>query len=80
VKELSKQIVTKIDISKIINYQQERPKSKTLRRIIRYSERIKNSDNDQEILKLGTDLAYYLNSICDPEKVDCAKSEEEKKY
>ena len=74
-----KQIISKIDINKIINYP-EHPQSRTLRRIIRYCQRIQTSNNDQEIFKLGTDLAYYLNAICDPEKVGCVKDEQEKKY
>jgi hypothetical protein len=74
-----KQTISKIDINKIANYP-EHPQSRTLRRIIRYSQRIKASNNDQEIFKLGTDLAYYLNAICDPEKVGCVKDEQEKKY
>jgi hypothetical protein len=77
--QLIKQTVARIDINKITSYP-EHPQSRTLRRIIRYSQRIETSNNDQEIFKLGTDLAYYLNAICDPEKVGCAKKEEEKKY
>jgi len=73
-----KQSVAKIDIKKIISYPQY-PESRTLRRIIKYSQRIQASDNKQEIFKLGTDLAYYLNAICDPEKVGFIKDEKEKK-
>src|SRR6185437_3626029 len=75
-----KQIISKVDINKIINYRQEYPKSKTLRQTINCFRRIQTSNNDQEIFKLGTDLAYYLNAICDPEKVGCVKDEQEKKY
>lgn len=74
-----KQIISKIDISKITSYS-EYPQSRTLRRIIRYSKRIQESSNNQEIFRLGTDLAYYLNAICDPEKVGCVKNEQEKKH
>ena len=73
-----KNIVTKTDLNKIANYP-EHPQSKTLRRIIRYAQRIINSNNDQEIFRLGTDLAYYLNAICDPNKAGYVKSEAEKK-
>jgi len=71
--------VTKTDLNKIANYP-EHPQSKTLRRIIRYAQRIINSNNDQEIFRLGTDLAYYLNAICDPNKAGYVKDEKEKKY
>ena len=74
-----KQIISKIDLDKIANYP-EHPQSKTLRRIIRYSQRIKASNKDQEIFKLALDLAYYLNAICDPNKANYVKDEKEKKY
>jgi hypothetical protein len=78
--QLIKQAMAKIDSAKIDSYLQEHPKSKTLRRIIRYSQRIQASNNDQEIFRLGTDLAYYLNTICDPDKAGYVKDEKEKKY
>lgn len=74
-----KNAIAKIDISKITSYP-EYPNQRTLRRIINLSKRIWDSNNDQEVFKLGTDLAYYLNAICDPEKVGCVKDEKEKKY
>ena len=74
-----KQIVAKIDISKIIVYSQEYPKSKTLRQIINYRQRIQTSNNDQRIFKLGVRIAYYLDSICDPDKAGYVKNETEKK-
>jgi hypothetical protein len=77
--QLIKQTVAKIDLDKIAGYP-EYPQSRTLRRIIRYSQRILDSNNEEEIFKLGTDLAYFLNFICDPEKVGCVKNEEEKKH
>jgi len=77
--QLIKQLVVKIDIKKIISYPQY-PESRTLRRIIKYSQRIQASDNKQEIFKLGTDLAYFLNSICDPERLGFVKNEKEKKF
>ncbi|CAI2190533.1 3117_t:CDS:2, partial [Funneliformis geosporum] len=60
--------VAKIDISKIAIYSQTYPKSKTLRQIINYNQRVQTSNNEQEIFKLGANLAYYLDTICDPNK------------
>jgi len=74
-----KQIISKIDINKIINYP-EYPQSRTLRRIIRYCQRIQTSNNDQEIFKLGVRIAYYLDVICDPNKANYVKDEKEKRY
>jgi hypothetical protein len=75
-----KNIVAKIDIEKISLLLQEHSTSKTLRRIIRYSKRISESSNDLEIFKLGTYLAYYLDTICDTEKTNYVKDETEKQY
>ena len=75
-----KQIISKIDINKIINYRQEYPKSKTLRQTINCFRRIQTSNNDQEIFKLGTRIAYYLDVICDPNKAGYVKDEKEKRY
>ena len=75
-----KQAVAKIDINKIVAYSQEYPQSKTLRQIVNYSKRVQASNSEQEIFKLGVDLAYYLNTICDPNKAGYVKNEEEKKY
>lgn len=75
-----KQAVAKIDISNITKYQQEYPQSKTLRQIIRYSQRIQDSNNDQEVFKLSVDLAYYFDFICDPNKSGYVKNEQEKKH
>jgi hypothetical protein len=75
-----KNIVAKIDIEKINGYLQEYPKSKTLRRIVGYSKRVLDSSNDQETFKLGTYLAYDLDTICDAEKTGYVKDEAEKKY
>lgn len=72
-----KSIVAKIDLNKIADYP-EHPKSKTLRQIIRYSERVLNSSNDQEIFKLGVKLAYDLDKIVNISKY--VKDEKEKKY
>ena len=72
-----KQVVAKIDVDKIITYQQEYPKSKTLRQIANYRKRIQESNNDQEIFRLGVDIAYYLDTIVN--KVGYVKNEEEKK-
>jgi hypothetical protein len=75
-----KGIVAKIDISKIAIYSQTYPKSKTLRQIINYNQRVQTSNNEQEIFKLGANLAYYLDTICDPNKGGYVKTEEEKKH
>ena len=75
-----KQTVAKIDIGKIAKYSQEYPKSKTLRRIIGYSKRVLDSNEDEKVFKLGTYLAYYLDTICDPNKVSYVKGEAEKKH
>jgi len=75
-----KQIISKIDINKIINYRQEYPKSKTLRQTINCFRRIQTSNNDQEIFKLGTRIAYYLDVICDTNKSGYVKDEKEKRY
>jgi hypothetical protein len=74
-----KEIITKIDLDKITSYSQY-PKSKTLRQIIRYSQRIQDSNNEQEIFKLAVHLAYNLDTICDPDKAGYVKDEAEKKY
>ena len=75
-----RQAVAKIDINKIVTYSQEYPQSKTLRQIINYSKRVQESNNEQEVFKLGTDLAYYLDTICDLGKGGYVKNEEEKRY
>jgi len=75
-----KQAIAKIDISKITNYRQEYPKSKTLRQTINCFQRVQTSTNDQEIFKLGARIAYYLDVICDPNKSGYVKNEEEKKH
>jgi hypothetical protein len=75
-----KQAVAKIDIAKITDYRQEHPKSKTLRQIINCFQRTKTSTNDQEIFKLGARTAYYLDVICNPDKANYVKDEQEKKH
>jgi hypothetical protein len=77
--QLIKQIVSKIDLDKIASYPQH-PESKTLRQIIRYSERIQSSNNEEEIFKLAVRTAYNLDTICDPDKAGYVKDETEKKY
>ena len=76
--QIIKQTIAKIDTEKIINYQQEYPKSKTLKRIINYRQRVLNSNDDQEVFRLSVDLAYYLDTIVN--KVAYVKNEEKKKY
>lgn len=77
--QLIKQIISRMDLDKVASYP-ELPKSKTLRQIIRYSQRIQESNNDQEIFKLAVDTAYNLDTICDPDKAGYIKDEEEKKH
>jgi hypothetical protein len=72
-----KETVVKIDLDKIANYP-EHPQSKTLRQIIRYSQRILESSNDQEIFKLAVRTAYNLDKIVNVSKY--VKDEEEKKF
>jgi len=72
-----KQIVAKIDLDKIANYS-EHPKSKTLRQIIRYSKRIIDSSDEQEIFRLAVRTAYNLDTIVN--KTNYVKSEAEKQY
>ena len=75
-----KNIVAKIDTNKITTYSQEYPQSKTLRQVVNYSKRVQESNDDKEIFKLSIDLAYYLDTICDPNKAGYVKDEKEKKY
>lgn len=77
--EKIKAVVAKIDLEKIAKYSEKNPKSKTLRQI-RYKERVLDSKNDEEILKLSISLAYYLDAICDAEKTDYVKDEKEKRH
>jgi serine protease inhibitor ecotin len=71
-----KQIISKMDLEKIASYPQH-PKSKTLRQIIRYSKRILNSNNEEEIFKLTVRIAYGLEMIVN--KTGYVKDEAEKK-
>ena len=70
--------MAKIDLDKVASYQKEYPNSKTLRQIIRYSQRILDSNNDQEIFRLTVRIAYGLEMIVN--RVVYVKNEEEKKY
>jgi hypothetical protein len=72
-----KKIVKKIDFNKITNYS-EHPQSKTLRQIIRYSQRIQDSNNEEEIIRLSVRTAYNLDTIVN--KTNYVKNEAEKKY
>ena len=71
-----KNIVAKIDISKITSYS-EYPQSKTLRQIIGYRKRVLDSSNDQEIFRITVRLAYNLDTIV--KKTNYIKDEAEKK-
>jgi hypothetical protein len=75
--ELIKKIVAKIDTNKITSYPQH-PESKTLRQIIRYSQRILNSGNEEEIFRLAVRTAYNLDTIVN--KTDYVKDETEKNH
>jgi hypothetical protein len=75
--EKLKKIVKKIDFDKITSYP-EHSNSKTLRRIILYSERILNSDKEEEIIRLAINLAYYLDTIVNISKY--VKDEKEKEF
>jgi hypothetical protein len=72
-----KSIVSKIDTNKIASYPQH-PESKTLRQIIRFSKRISESSDEQEIFRLTVRIAYGLEMIVN--KTCYVKDEEEKKY
>jgi hypothetical protein len=72
-----KEIVKKIDFDKIASYP-EHPQSKTLRQIIRYSQRILSSDNEEEIFRLAVRTAYNLDTIVN--KTNYVKNEAEKKH
>ena len=73
-----KETVAKIDIGKIVDYSTEYFKSKTLRQIIRYKKRVQDSNNEQEIFKLATRLAYSFDMIVN--KTSYVKDKEEKKF
>jgi len=75
-----KNIVAKIDIEKITNYLQEHSTSKSLKEIVKYSKRVQDSNNEQEIFKLGVALAFDLDTICDSDKTGYVKDEKEKKF
>ena len=75
-----KKAIAKINLSKIVNHQQEYPKSKTLKEIIRYSRITQEANDEKVVFKMGVKLAYNLDTICDPNKAGYVKSEEEKKY
>ena len=75
--EKIKSIVAKIDTNKIASYPQH-PESKTLRQIIRFSKRISESNDEQEIFRLTVRIAYGLEMIVN--KTGYVKDEEEKKY
>ena len=72
-----KSIVSKIDLDKIASYPQH-PESKTLKQIIRYSQRIQDSNDEKEIFRLAVRIAYGLEMIVN--KTKYIENEEEKKY
>ncbi len=73
-----KNIVAKIDISKITSYLQENSTSRPLKEIIKYSKRILESNEEEKVFKLAVDTAYNLDTIVN--KTDYVKDEAEKKY
>lgn len=75
-----KPILAKIKLEKIIKYLTANPQSKTLKQIVRYSQRAWESEDQKEVFKLAVRVAYYLDVICDPSKAGYVKNEKEKKY
>lgn len=72
-----KNIVAKIDTDKIASYLKEHPKSKNIKEIIKYSKRVLDSNEEDKVFKLGTNLAYDLNMLANS---DYVKNEQEKKH
>ena len=75
-----KEIITKIDISKITTYLAEHPTSSSLKEIIKYSKRALDSNEEEKIFKLSVKIAYNLDTICDENKTGYVKDETEKNY
>ena len=75
-----KQILAKIKMAKIIKHLSANPQSKTLKQIVRYSQKAWESEDQEEVSKLAVRVAYYLDVICDPNKAGYVKNENEKKY
>src|SRR5436305_3360190 len=75
-----KKIIFKIDLKKIAKYLKKYSASKTLKQIISHNKKAIKSNNDQEIFKMGVRTAYNLDTICDPNKANYVKNEQEKKY
>ena len=75
-----KQILAKIEIPKIIPYLEANPQSKTLKKIVGYSQRAWESEDPAEVFRLAVGAAYNLEAICDPNKAGYVKNESEKKY
>ena len=71
-----KEIVSKINLKKILYYSIDFPKSETLRKINIYSKRVLNSKNDQEVFRLAVKLGYYSYNLVN--LVKCVKNEAEK--
>ena len=71
-----KEVVAKTDISKIADYSQKYPNSKTLRQIARYSKRVLDSEKEEEIFRLSVKLAYDFDKIVNMSKY--VEKEEEK--
>lgn len=73
-----KTAIAKIDIGKIADYLGNNPNSKTLRQIIRYSKRVLDSNEEEEIFKLAVSLAYNLDTIVNKSKY--VKDEAERQF
>ena len=56
------------------------PKSKTLRQIVGYIKGVQQTNDEQEIFKMGVRTAYNLDTICDPNKTGYVKDEKEKHF
>lgn len=78
--QLIKQTLSQIDINKIINYQKEYPQSKTLRQIIKFSKKAWDSQEEEIVCKFAVEVAYNLDTICDPNKTGYVKNEKEKHF
>ncbi|RHZ36177.1 hypothetical protein [endosymbiont GvMRE of Glomus versiforme] len=73
-----KQILTKIEMPKIIACLETNPQSKTLKQIIRCSQRAWESKDPEEVFRLAVRVAYALDTIVN--KADYVKNDKNKKY
>lgn len=73
-----KEGATKIWIDRINAYIDKNPKSKTLKKIHKYTLEIRQSKDEKRILKLGSKVAYFLRVIV--EKTGYVKDEKEREH